>query len=173
HAGAQCLGRRGVRRRVHPSRPGSGHGRARQHPLGAAGGPRLGMMPAMPAAFTLLPGALKGVRAVVGDTARSLARHTHDEFGIGLIDRGAQRSASGRGPVEAWAGDVITVNPGEVHDGAALTPAGRRWRMLYLDVGVLRAWADDMGADGVRLAAEFTQPVLRDARLAAGFRQAF
>lgn len=131
------------------------------------------MMPAMPAAFTLLLGALKGVRAVVGDTARSFARHTHDEFGIGLIDRGAQRSASGRGPVEAWAGDVITVNPGEVHDGAALTPAGRRWRMLYLDVGVLRAWADDMGADGVRLAAEFTQPVLRDARLAAGFRQAF
>jgi len=33
------------------------------------------MMPAMPAAFTLLPGALKGVRAVVGDSAVICAPH--------------------------------------------------------------------------------------------------
>ncbi|WP_375781517.1 AraC family ligand binding domain-containing protein [Roseococcus suduntuyensis] len=29
-------------------------------------------------------------------------------------------SSSGRGPVEAGPGDVITVNPGEVHDGAPI-----------------------------------------------------
>ena len=45
--------------------------------------------------------------------------------------RGGQRSASGRGPVEARIGDVITCNPGEVHDGSPLDERGRAWRMLY------------------------------------------
>ena len=33
----------------------------------------------------------------------------HDQYGIGVIMRGAQKSASGRGTVEAQAGDIITV----------------------------------------------------------------
>lgn len=48
----------------------------------------------------------------------------HDQFGIGLVERGAQKSLSGRGMVEAEAGHVITVNPGEVHDGIPLGEGG-------------------------------------------------
>lgn len=44
-------------------------------------------------------------------------RHSHDQFGVGVIDFGAQHSWSGIGRVDASAGDIIMVNPGEMHDG--------------------------------------------------------
>ncbi|WP_171524191.1 AraC family ligand binding domain-containing protein, partial [Acinetobacter baumannii] len=66
--------------------------------------------------FKMLPSRMAGVEAIAAETRPSFTRHTHEQFGIGVIDRGAQVSASGRGPVEAGAGDTITVNPGEVHD---------------------------------------------------------
>lgn len=71
------------------------------------------------------------ITVVDARSSRSFARHTHTDFGIGLITQGAQRSWSGRGAVEAAAGDLITVNPGEVHDG---TPVGqeRSWSMFYI-----------------------------------------
>ena len=53
-----------------------------------------------------------------------------------MIRHGAQASHSGRGQVQAQAGQVITVNPGEIHDGAPLGDAGRAWQMLYLDPSV-------------------------------------
>lgn len=108
--------------------------------------------------------ALPGVTALALDSARHYGRHTHDQYGIGLILAGAQRSASGRGPVVAGAGELITVNPGEVHDGIPLTGA-RRWQMLYLDVELLR---DDDG----RL-REFTAPVARDVRAAGLFARLY
>jgi hypothetical protein len=83
--------------------------------------------------FQLLPSSLAGVEAVAADSAHAFGRHTHEQFGIGFIERGAQKSASGRGIVEAGPGDLITVNPGEVHDGKPFDSTGRRWRMLYLD----------------------------------------
>lgn len=111
-----------------------------------------------------------GIEIIVADSARSFGRHMHEEFGIGLIERGAQKSASGRGPVEADAGDLITVNPGEVHDGRPLDERGRRWRMLYLAPQLLHGASDDV-APGNRF--EFTAPVLRDAGLTAGFQALF
>lgn len=76
--------------------------------------------------------AVAGVTLVWAQTAHRFGRHTHDEFGMGVMEAGAQRSASGRGPVLAAAGDVITVNPDEVHDGLPVGASERRWRMLYL-----------------------------------------
>jgi len=35
--------------------------------------------------------------------------------------------------VRASAGDVIMVNPGEMHDGAPLGDTVREWRIIYLD----------------------------------------
>lgn len=120
--------------------------------------------------FTLLPISIVGVEAVVADSAQAFGRHTHDQFGIGFIERGAQRSASGRGVVEAGAGDLITVNPGEVHDGRPLDSAGRRWRMLYLDPKRLQEAACDVMPGKT---FEFTSPVIRDARVAARFHELF
>lgn len=123
--------------------------------------------------FTLLPSRLLGVEVVRADTARSFARHVHDQFGIGLIDRGAQKSASGRGMVEAGAGDLITVNPGEVHDGSPIGDHGRSWRMLYLDPERVFELAADVTGRAVSRDVEFTRPTLHDARTARRFEALF
>ena len=115
--------------------------------------------------FSMLRSRLDGVQAVAAWSGHSFARHSHDQFGLGIIDRGAQRSLSGRGTVEAGAGSVITCNPGEVHDGA---PIGgeRAWRMLYLDPALVADSVADM-TEGRAGMAEFPDPVRVDGRLAA------
>jgi AraC-like DNA-binding protein len=108
----------------------------------------------------------RGIEAVAATSARRFARHAHDQFGIGVICRGAQASASGRGPVEAGPGDLITVNPGEVHDGAPIGDS-RTWRMLYLRPELVGQIVEDLRHDGPGL-AEFAHPAAtrpRSARL--------
>ncbi|MGL4235326.1 AraC family ligand binding domain-containing protein [Tabrizicola sp.] len=111
------------------------------------------------------PTSISGVIAVTARSARGFARHTHDQFGIGLVEGGAQTSASGRGQVWVKAGDLITVNPGEVHDGLPMDDRGRAWRMLYLDPEAMA------GLTGRQ--EEFAFPVLRQPGLAERFRRLF
>jgi AraC-like DNA-binding protein len=85
---------------------------------------------------------------------------------MGVVERGAQRSASGRGEVEAFAGNVITTNPGEVHDGRPLGCESRRWRMVYLEPHVFHS----LGDSGHR---EIAHPVIDDRRLSAALRRLF
>lgn len=98
-----------------------------------------------------------GVYATQTESARHYGRHWHATFGLGLLDDGAQRSASGRGAVDAYAGDLITTNPGEVHDGRPLGGPSRRWRIVYLEPQVLQSIA---GERAVQI--ELTRPVLKD-----------
>ncbi len=119
----------------------------------------------MKSQFFALPCAIPGIDAVAADSGRAFARHTHDQFGIGVILRGAQQSASGRGPVEAQAGDVITVNPGEVHDGSPIGEGGRAWRMLYVDPDIVWSAGLDL-SEGKQAQLELTKPVAKDLRLA-------
>ncbi|MCO5733056.1 AraC family transcriptional regulator [Rhizobium sp. SSA_523] len=119
----------------------------------------------MTGGFSSLPTQIAGIDAVAADSAMTFCRHTHDQFGIGLILHGAQQSASGRGPVEAEAGDVITVNPGEVHDGKPLGQGGRAWRMIYIDPEIVWAAGLDL-TEGRRRQIELARPVARDIRLA-------
>ncbi len=113
--------------------------------------------------------AISGIEAVALASDRSFPRHAHDGFGVGVLHAGAHRSWSGVGPVEAVAGDVITVNPGEVHDGDPVQGAVRSWRMLYLDAGVLAgAMPEDLRGE-----AEIARPVLHDPLLADRFGQLF
>lgn len=117
--------------------------------------------------FQMLRCHAPGVQAILADTRHTFARHTHDQFGIGVIGRGAQKSASGRGKVEAGPGDTITVNPGEVHDGTPIGEEGRAWNMLYFEPSVVAAAAQDIHQ---RLAPnyEFVRPVMSNARLRSG-----
>lgn len=98
-----------------------------------------------------------GVYGTCMASDRHYGRHWHATFGLGLLDHGAQSSASGRGPVDAYAGDLITTNPGEVHDGRPLGGTARHWRMVYLDPAVMAS----MGGPAV----ELTHPVISDHRL--------
>ena len=113
-----------------------------------------------------------GIEAVAAATRHRFPRHSHDQFGIGVIDQGAQKSHSCLGLVEAGPGDIITVNAGEVHDGMPIGDAGRSWRMLYLDPALIATASRDISA-GKTEAYEFRLPVLRDARIARQFRQLF
>jgi AraC-like DNA-binding protein len=96
-------------------------------------------------------------------------RHSHDQFGIGVMTFGAHRSWSGMGDVRAEAGDVIMVNPGEIHDGAPLDGAVRGWRMIYIGPTLFtREVSEEFEG---RL--ELVRPVARDPLLAALFDKLF
>jgi AraC-like DNA-binding protein len=86
---------------------------------------------------------LPGVEVMKAVSTRALHRHTHDHFGIGMIDHGGHASVSDAGQIVARAGDLIFVNPGEVHDGRPLSEHGRSWRMLYLDVSLMEEARED------------------------------
>ena len=128
--------------------------------------------PTVASRFNLFRRRVAGVDAVEAETRHAFSRHTHETFGVGVIGRGAQTSLSGRGVVEAGAGDMITVNPGEVHDGAPIGEAGRAWRMLYFDQAVIADAVRDM-SQGKVVSREFAHPVVRDARFARRFQRLF
>jgi AraC-like DNA-binding protein len=109
-------------------------------------------------------GAVTAVDAVSG---RSFSRHSHDEFGVGLITGGAQKSWSGRGQVEAVSGNIITVNPAELHDGSPIGPL-RSWSMLYFSQRIVISTISDL-EEGGRASRELRAPVIDDQRLAGLF----
>ena len=121
--------------------------------------------------FTILHTKIPSVAAVTAASRHSFTRHTHDEFGVGLIRQGAQKSLSGRGMVEAGAGDMITVNPNEVHDGMPIDDHGRSWSMLYFSQGLVADIAADMLEQARHV--ELTAPVLTNAGEARGFSDLF
>jgi AraC-like DNA-binding protein len=110
---------------------------------------------------------LRGVYSTHTFSAREFSRHWHDSYGFGVLEQGAHRSASGRGLVDAYAGNVITTNPGEVHDGRPLAGTARRWRIVHMDAGVLESLTDSSPP------AEITRPVICDPPLAAVLRRLF
>jgi AraC-like DNA-binding protein len=113
--------------------------------------------------------AVPGIEAMTLVSNHHFPRHSHDQFGIGVIAFGAQRSWSGVGAVSASAGDVILANPGEIHDGAPLDSSGRGWRMIYLEPTVI---AREVGEELVGR-IEIVRPVARDPLLARRFVELF
>ena len=122
--------------------------------------------------FRIFPCEVAGIEVVEAATSHAFQRHSHDQYGIGVIHQGAQKSYSGRGMVEAGPGDIITVNPGEVHDGMPIGDAGRSWRMLYFDPAIISKAIDDMN-DGATKTREFIRPVMSNATVANVFQSLF
>ena len=112
---------------------------------------------------------LAGVEALSLRTDLAFPRHSHDHFGIGLITEGAQRSWSCIGQVEAGPGDVIMVNPGEIHDGVPLHGGPRSWRMLYFEPRLVR----QLLADELIDKPELIRPAVKDDALSRSFAQLF
>ncbi|NLS19532.1 AraC family transcriptional regulator [Rhizobium sp. P40RR-XXII] len=121
--------------------------------------------------FSIYRSSVAGVEAVRAETGHSFPKHTHDQFGIGVIEAGAQASLSGRGMVRAEAGDVISVNPNEVHDGMPVGES-RAWSMLYFDPRLIADLLRDIG-EGRFGAAEFPSPVMRNNEMAACLKTLF
>src|SRR6266446_10202194 len=105
---------------------------------------------------------IPGVEAMTLFSNHAFPRHSHDQLGIGIMTSGAQRSWSVIGQVESEAGDVIMVNPGEMHDGIPVDGSARGWRILYLDPDMVAREVVEEATDG-----EFiVRPVARDMQLA-------
>ncbi|PYO95982.1 MAG: AraC family transcriptional regulator [Gemmatimonadetes bacterium] len=109
----------------------------------------------------VLASPLPGVYSTHIDSAQQFGRHWHDTYGFGFLEHGAQEWFSSRGIVRGYPGDVISTNPGEVHDGRPLGPPTRRWRIVYVDPGVMMSLtSSEQGR------AEITNPVIADPLLA-------
>lgn len=70
--------------------------------------------------------------------------HVHEGYAIGVIERGAETFAYRHATHVADAGTLVVIHPGEVHTGAALTPVGWSYRMLYPDAEQLQQAASQL-----------------------------
>jgi AraC-like DNA-binding protein len=61
----------------------------------------------------------------------TFAPHTHDEYAVGVVVGGAEQFHYRRSHHVAPAGQLVFVNPGEVHTGESVTPEGWQYRMFY------------------------------------------
>jgi AraC-like DNA-binding protein len=103
---------------------------------------------------------LRGVREVLHATfgAHAYPRHTHDDWTVFLVDRGAIRYGLDRHEREAAPRMVSVLPPGVAHDGRPATPAGYTKRVLYVDTTVLPESLIGAAVDG---------PAIADAQLVA------
>ncbi|WP_342592007.1 AraC family transcriptional regulator [Jiella sonneratiae] len=94
--------------------------------------------------------------------------HHHDEWLVGVTDRGVQDFFCRGARRQSTEGRVILIEPGEMHDGQAVTAAGFAYRMLYVPQSVMRAGLGDPagGAGG------FRQTISDDRQLAVAIRNA-
>lgn len=63
--------------------------------------------------------------------------HTHEAFGIGTIETGAERFRYRGTQHLAPEKSVVTMNPDEIHTGESATEDGWRYRMVYIEPGLL------------------------------------
>ncbi len=74
----------------------------------------------------------------------SFARHAHETFALGVVERGVQ-AFHYRGEMHTTPpGHLIIVNPGEMHTGFAASEAGYTYRMLYPSVSLMRHAANEV-----------------------------
>lgn len=71
--------------------------------------------------------------------------HTHDAYGVGAIESGVERFRYRGGDHLAPPQSLVLMNPEVLHTGRAETDEGWRYRMAYLDIGVLNALSGDAG----------------------------
>lgn len=85
------------------------------------------------ARFRQLP-QLPGVELYHAHIARyAFEPHTHEAFGIGTVELGAERFRYRGAQHVAAVNSLVTMNPDELHTGEAATEEGWRYRMIYLE----------------------------------------
>ena len=100
---------------------------------------------------------------------QAFPRHSHEGFGVGVIEQGALGFYYRGEHLVALAGRINTVNPDEVHTGQAATPGGWTYRMFYFSAGLLQQLADDIAGRPGDLPF-FTAGVIEDPSLATLIR---
>lgn len=95
------------------------------------------------------------------------ARHSHEGFAVGVIERGALSFRYRGEEVVAAAGDINLANPDEPHTGQAAGAEGWTYRMFYFDATLLARAAREMSGRETASLPFFQAGVLVDPPLAA------
>lgn len=92
-------------------------------------------------------------------------RHAHPEYAFGVIECGRQTFDTAR-PQFLDKGDIVAINPEEVHDGRSNHPEGYSYRMFYAAPELVRRYIlDDADSDPVFRSASARDPGLAAALL--------
>ena len=94
----------------------------------------------------------------------SFARHAHETFALGVVERGVQAFHYRGETYTTPPGHLIVVNPGEMHTGFAASEAGYTYRMLYPSVSLMQQAAAEISGRSC-LAPFFPQGVIHDQTL--------
>lgn len=97
--------------------------------------------------------------------------HTHEEFMIAVTEGGAALPRYRGGAHLHGPGDVLVLNPGEVHGGGPAQGAIWRYRAFYAPAALLQRAAQELTGVG-RGFPEFAEDVVADPYVAAMLRQA-
>ncbi|HKE13385.1 MAG TPA: AraC family transcriptional regulator [Kofleriaceae bacterium] len=92
------------------------------------------------------------------------ARHSHDDFVIGLVEAGVQAYRYRGARHVTPAGQIFLVNPGEPHTGEPAAPGGYVYRTMYPGPALMERVSVEAG--GRRTVPLFTAAVVRDDALA-------
>lgn len=88
-------------------------------------------------------------------------RHFHDRYVFGVVTRGGEAFYYRGCQHIAAAGEIVVLNPGEVHDGMGADAEGWAYRMSYLPPEAVL-----LGQEGCGELPFFREPVIRDSWLA-------
>ncbi len=96
---------------------------------------------------------------------QNFARHSHDDFPLGVIEKGALSFYFRRQNLVAPEGTVNLSYPGEVHDGHSNDRSGWHYRMFYFDLEFLETVFREMHGKSSNLPF-FPNGVINDTALA-------
>lgn len=100
----------------------------------------------------------------------TFSRHTHPGFVVGMIERGVEVFYY-RGRIHAaLPGDVVVINPDEVHTGYSGAAGGWTYRMLYPSIATIKQVADSIN-NGPAEMPYFKEAVIKDRPLAMMIKQ--
>ncbi|MYT28227.1 MULTISPECIES: AraC family transcriptional regulator [unclassified Streptomyces] len=95
-------------------------------------------------------------------------RHSHEQLSVGVIEQGAEGLHMPGGKVVVPAGQLVILNPGQVHTGYAAGGEGWRYRMFYFDTALVEELAR---AHTGSATVWFPQTAVQDAALFARLRR--
>ncbi len=73
-------------------------------------------------------------------------RHWHDTYAIGTVEAGGETFIARGERHYVRPGDLVLLNPGDIHDGETADPSGWRYRMVYPATEVLARVASEIAA---------------------------
>ncbi len=96
----------------------------------------------------------------------AFAPHIHEGFAIGVVEQGVETFRYRHAVHFASAGEIVLINPGEMHTGSAAIEQGWTYRMLYPLASLLQHAASEIVGRQQDIPF-FVEPVVSDPAIAA------